>query len=60
MREIRLEEINEAVLSEIIQPMPDIDKNCPQMETPKHTPENKRDQARKRLESNYREDETVR
>lgn len=60
MREIRLEEINEAVLSEIIQPMPDIDKNCPRMETPKLTPENKRDQARKGLESNYREDKAVR
>lgn len=59
MREIRLEEINEAVLSENIQRMPDIDKTCPRMETPKLSPEDKRDQARKRTESNYREDQAL-
>lgn len=59
MRSIRLEEINEAVLSENIQPFLDNHKDCGRMETPKLTSEDKHDQANKRLESNYREDKNI-
>ena len=61
MRVIRLEEIvNETVLPETIQSTPDISKDSIQMESPKLTPKNKHDQARKGTESHYREDEAVR
>ena len=38
MREIRLEELDETKLPEIIQSTRDISKDCPRMETPKLSP----------------------
>lgn len=60
MRVTRLEvNFDEAVLPEIIQSLPDTDKGCPSLETPKLTPEDKRDKACKGLKSNYREDKAI-
>lgn len=60
MRVIRLEDnFNEAVLPETVQSMPDDLKGRLPLETPKHTPENKRDKANSWPESNYREDEVT-
>lgn len=60
MRVIRLEEnCDEAVLPEVIQSIPDISKDSTPMESPKLTPKDKHDQARKGTESHYREDEAV-
>lgn len=59
MREIRLEELDETKLPEIIQSTRDISKDCPRMETPKLTPEDKRDSSRTGIKSNYREDEAL-
>jgi len=59
MRQIRLEEINEAVLPEIIQSISDSVKNSDKMEMSKTKSKNKCDKVSSGNKSNYREDEAV-
>mgnify|MGYP003601394636 CR=1 FL=1 len=56
MRQIRLEELNEAVLPEVIQPSKNLVKSNHKMGSPKHKATDKHDKACTGVESHYRED----